>query len=506
MASSPSDTIVSRLAAEDTVTVPWYKKPNLRSLYLVFLPTCIGVEMTGGIDASMLNALQAMNSWDTFYRSPCSTILGIMLAVYSLGAIIGFPAVPYVNDVLGRRMSIIIGSALMIIGATLQAAAQNFAMFIISRLILGLGIPFAIVAVSSLIGELSHPKERARVKMGTSNMSSNWGWRIPSLLQLMPSLLQVVFISLLPESPRWLISKGRGAEAMAILVKYYAEGDPNSEFVKAEYAQIERTLEMELETRKTSWKDFLWTVGMRKRLLVAAFLGLFGQWSGSGLTSYLLPRILDQIGIDANRNKNLINLVLTCWGLVNATVLSLIATRVKRRTIFLTSSISMFLVFTGWTVATSAQYSQTGSNPSSTAVIALIFIYSPAFNLGYRALIYPYLVELFLFHTRATGIAFYQFFSRSATCSSQFVNPIGVAHAGWKYYICYVVWLAFEVVFVYFVFPETANHTLEELAFREQIRMPEHINRVTQETQHYDIAEVGNDGGTEYEKGSTSYS
>jgi hypothetical protein len=68
-------------------------------------------------------------------------------------------------------------------------------------------------------------------------------------------------------------------------VKYHAEGDPNSEFVKAEYAQIERTLEMELETRKTSWKDFVSTVGMRKRLLVAAFLGLFGQWSGNGLTS-----------------------------------------------------------------------------------------------------------------------------------------------------------------------------------------------------------------------------
>jgi MFS family permease len=218
-------------------------------------------------------------------------------------------------------MSIIIGSALMIIGATLQAASQNcnlhslyypngtkkfiphaVAMFIISRLILGLGIPFAIVAASSLIGELSHPKERARlgslfnssygvgsiltagVTMGTFNMSSNWGWRIPSLLQLTPSLLQVAFISLLPESPRWLISKGRGAEAMAILVKYHAEGDINSQFVKAEYAQIERTLEIELETRKTSWKDFVSTAGMHKRLLIVAFLGLFTQWSGNGLT------------------------------------------------------------------------------------------------------------------------------------------------------------------------------------------------------------------------------
>jgi hypothetical protein len=58
-------------------------------------------------------------------------------------------------------------------------------------------------------------------------------------------------------------------------------------------------------------------------------------------------------------------------------------------------------------------------------------------------------VELFPFHTRATGIAFYQFFSRSATCSSQFVNPIGVAHAGWKYYIWYGIYHHYSFIYAY---------------------------------------------------------
>lgn len=182
-------------------------------------------------------------------------------------------------------------------------------MFVISRLILGLGIPFAIVAASSLIGELSHPKERARlgslfnscyfigsivaagVTLGTFSMPSNWGWRIPSLLQVTPSILQITFVYFLPESPRWLISKGRSEEAMAILVKYHGEGDSDSEFVKAEYAQIEKTLELEMETSKTTWKDFVSTPGMRKRLLIASGLGLFTQWSGNGLTSCVSPRL-----------------------------------------------------------------------------------------------------------------------------------------------------------------------------------------------------------------------
>jgi MFS family permease len=123
------------------------------------------------------------------------------------------------------------------------------------------------------------------VTLGTFAMTSNWGWRIPSFLQVVPSLLQVSFIWFLPESPRWLVSKGRGDEAYAILVKYHAEGDENSDFVKAEYTQIEETLEAELKTSQMNRKGVFSTPGMRKRVIIASFLGLSIQWSGTGLIS-----------------------------------------------------------------------------------------------------------------------------------------------------------------------------------------------------------------------------
>ena len=116
-------------------------------------------------------------------------------------------------------------------------------------------------------------------------MPNNWAWRIPSFLQVVPSLLQVSFIWFLPESPRWLISKGRRDEAYTILVKYHAEGDEGSEFVKAEYTQIEETLEEEMKNAKMSWKEAFSTAGMRKRVIIAASLGLFTRWSGYGLIS-----------------------------------------------------------------------------------------------------------------------------------------------------------------------------------------------------------------------------
>ncbi|TFK32678.1 general substrate transporter [Crucibulum laeve] len=508
-----SDPVVTRLAELDKT--PWYKKPNLRLLYLVLFPTCIGVEMTSGFDSSMMNGLQAVDSWDTFYHSPRSTLLGLMSAIYSLGAICALPIVPYVTDGLGRRNAILLGSVLMVIGAVLQTAAQNFAMFIIARFILGLGIPFAIVAASSLIGELSHPKERAilgslfnscyfigsivaaGVTLGTFAMPSNWGWRIPSLLQLTPSSLQIIFIYFLPESPRWLISKGRGEEAYAILAKYHAEGDTESEFVKAEYVQIEKTLELEKETAKVGWRDLIATAGMRRRLLIGAFLGLVTQWSGNGLTSYFLARILENVGVHDNRTKNLINLANTCWGFLNATILALTVSRFKRRTMYLSCTISILVIFTAWTIA-SANYSMTESQASSRAVIAFIFLYSPAYNMAYNALTYTFLVEIFPFHVRAKGITVFQWFSRMAGFFNQFVNPIGIANAGWKYYISYCVFLAFEVVFVYFLFPETANRTLEELAFLyegEEIR--EQKKRVEQEIQMDDRKSVSDASKTE---------
>ncbi len=92
--------------------------------------------------------------------------------------------------------------------------------------------------------------------------------------------------SLLPESPRYLISKDRKEEAFDILAKYHAEGDRESLFVKAEMVQIETTITIELEAAKQSWWDMVRTPGMRRRTFIAAAMGLYTQWSGNTLISY----------------------------------------------------------------------------------------------------------------------------------------------------------------------------------------------------------------------------
>ncbi|KAJ1300931.1 hypothetical protein OPQ81_003357 [Rhizoctonia solani] len=493
-----ADPVVTRYVEQDKV--PWYSKPNLRTLYFLLLPTCMGVEMTSGFDSSMMNGLQGVTYWDEFFGRPRGNLLGIMSSMYSLGAICALPLVPYVNDRLGRRTAVLFGSLLMILGAALQASSINYPMFVMSRWILGLGIPFAIVAASTLIGELSYPKERAvmtslfnaswfvgaiiaaGVTLGTFNIKSNWSWRIPSLLQAAPSILQISFIYFIPESPRWLISKGRRDDAFEILVKYHAEGDRESEFVKAEFAQIESTLKIEQENSKRGWRELVATPGMRRRLIIASFLGLFTQWSGNGMISYYLKRILEGVGITNNRTVNQINLANTCWGFINGTTWALSVYKFKRRPMYLACTLSLLCVYVGWTTS-AAVYTTKGDKRASHAVLAMIFLYSPAYNMGYNALTYTYLVELFPFVVRSRGITIFQWWGRAAGFFNQYVNPIGIANAGWKYYISYCVWLLFEVCFVFFMFPETSGRTLEELTFlfepeevkRRQQKQAEHV-------------------------------
>ncbi|KIW26295.1 uncharacterized protein PV07_09400 [Cladophialophora immunda] len=480
-----SDPILTRIAEEDKV--PWYRKRNLRYLYFMLFPTCMGIELTSGFDSQMINALQIVPSWIEYFGDPEGSLKGIIAAAYSLGAICSLPFIPIVNEKLGRRGSIFLGSLIMVVGALIQGFARNVGMYIAARLILGFGIPTCIVSGSALIGELGYPKERpvltslfnvsyfigqiaaAGITFGTNSIASNWAWRIPSLLQMAPSLLQICCVYFLPESPRWLITKDRSEEAYDILVKYHAEGDRDSEFVRAEMAQMQTTIRLELEASRKSWLSVVHSPGMRRRVFISSFLGLFTQWSGNTLISYYLGDLLAMIGHTDSIFKQKINLGNSCWSLVCAFTAAMLVTRFKRRTMYLTCTCSLLVVYICWTVTMQQSISAVEAGRTNaaagTATIFFIFLYAPCYNIGYNALTYTYLVELWPYAERSRGISVFQLFGRLAGFFTTFVNPIGLQNISWKWLITYCCWLAFEICFVWFFFPETAGRTLEELAF-----------------------------------------
>ncbi|EHK97344.1 putative Lactose permease [Glarea lozoyensis 74030] len=373
------------------------------------------------------------------------------------------------------------GSVIMIIGAIIQGFAQNLGMYIFSRMVLGFGIVFCIIAGSALIGELAHPKERAlltslfnasyfigqitaaAISLATSEIANDWGWRIPSLLQACPSLLQVAFVFLLPESPRYLVSKDRDDEAFAVLVKYHAEGDADSLLVKAEMAQIKSTIMIELEHSKSSWLDMIATAGMRRRVFISGFLGLFTQMSGNTLLSYYQNLLYIMMGYTSTYAKTRINLANACWSFATALIAAYVVSRFRRRVMFMLSSGSMLTVFVCITI--SFERLRAAKDAAGIAALFFYFAYSPCYNIGNNALTYTYLIELFPYAQRTRGIGIEQVFGKIGGFFSQNVNPIALTAIDWKYFAVYSGWIAFEFLFIYFLYPETSGRTLEELAF-----------------------------------------
>ncbi|KAL1866872.1 hypothetical protein Daus18300_006575 [Diaporthe australafricana] len=468
------------LAGREWQKITWWKTPYMRSLYL-FLWAAMLTSATNGYDGSLINGLQSMSQWQDYFHHPSPSIMGLLTASMAMGSMLAIPIVPYCADILGRRMGVVIGCSIMLVGIALLSMGFHIAMFIMGRLLLGFGIAIAHGSAPLLIAELVHPQHRAVystiyntlwylgsligawVSFGTNNIVGNWAWRVPCLLQAIPSLFQIFFIWFVPESPRWLIAKGKHAQAKDILSKYHAAGNENDELVNVEYNEINQTISLEQEYEKTSWSELWSTPGNRHRLLVLVSFGLFSQWSGNALVSYYLSGVLETVGITDDKTKLEINGYLSIVQLVSAVGICFFVDKIGRRPLFLTSCVGMLVSFIVETIG-SAQYAKTESTAAGHAVIVFIFIYFIFYNLGFCGLLVSYSTEILPYRIRAKGLTVMFLFVDIALWFNQYVNPIALEAITWKYYLVYVCWITFETFVVWKWFIETKNTPLEEIA------------------------------------------
>lgn len=203
---------------------------------------------------------------------------------------------------MGRRFTVAIGSSLMVAAAIIQCATHGPWAFFGTRVLLGIGLGFAQTAAPPLTTEIAHPKHRGNVTnlfqaiwywgsivsacitLGTLFLGNSWSWRIPCLLQGFFPGIQLLGLLLVPESPRYLISKGKHEQALAVLAKFHANGDVHDELVQWEYSEICQAIDMEKEAaRTTGFKSFFETKGNRHRLLICVLVGFMIQWAGNGI-------------------------------------------------------------------------------------------------------------------------------------------------------------------------------------------------------------------------------
>ena len=119
------------------------------------------------------------------------------------------------------------------------------------------------------------------------------------MMAIVPTL-QIIILFFLPESPRWLIAKGREDDATRVLAKYHAaeQGNVSDPLVIFEREEIKEALRLEREVSKTvTYLSLFKTPGNRRRLRIIVGIAFFSQWSGNGIASYYLNVVLGEIGI-----------------------------------------------------------------------------------------------------------------------------------------------------------------------------------------------------------------
>ncbi|OAP56307.1 hypothetical protein AYL99_09486 [Fonsecaea erecta] len=481
--SHANEVQIAQAEAPQLERVNWFRDPGLRKLYFYAAIICVA-SATTGYDGSMLNNIRILDQWKDYFDNPQGSNLGLLTALYSIGSIASLPVVPFVADHFGRKVAIVVGCVLMIIAAAVQGSSQNLAMFKGGRFLMGFGNSMAQLSSPLLLTELCHPQHRGRItaiynclwnlgsiintwlSFGTKHIPTEWSWRIPTIVQGAPSIVQIIFIWWIPESPRWLISRDRSDEALAILSKYHANGNELHPTVQFEYAEIKETLRLEFIAKKSSsYLDFLKSRGNRYRLLLIASLGLFSQWSGNGLVSYYATDIYNSIGITSSDTQLGLNGGLAIMSLIVSCTCALLCDKVGRRPLFLAATAGMLVCFTIWTIC-SAIYQDDHNKGAGQAVVAFIWIFNFSYALAWSGLLVAYTVEILPFKIRAKGLMVMNFWVQVALVINQYVNPLGFDHLkpNWKLYTIYTCWIALELVFVYFLYVETKGPTLEEIA------------------------------------------
>ena len=342
-------------------------------------------------------------------------------------------------------------------------------MFIGARFLIGFGLTFAQNGAAMLVTEVSYPSYRAPLSslynslwysgaivaawstFGTFKINSSWSWRIPSALQGVPSVLQICFLWFGPESPRWLVSKGRDGDALRLLAYYHADGNEQDPLVQYEYEEIRAAIDLDKAVASSiGWTSLIKTPGNRKRLTIIVAIAWFSQWSGNGLVSYYLNEVFKTIGITDATIQLLINGILQIWNLAWAVTAASFVERIGRRVLFISSCVGMLLFFILQTVC-SARYAITQSEPAAHAVIAFIFLYSASYDIAFTPLIVSYTLEILPYPLRAKGFTVFSFVISLALIFNQYVNPVALRRIGWRYYVSLLLLMRRTSVFLTFL-------------------------------------------------------
>ena len=477
-----------------------------RALMLtVSLLTSLGF-MLVGFDNGLMGGLIDTPAFKATFDSPSSTMTGLIVAIYegmfirgvlptkdiannipTVGCFFGSLATAVVGERLGRRKTVAVGCAIMIVGAVLQASAFARAQLIVGRIVSGVGMGFINSTVPVIQAEFSPKASRGIyvcaqlstlnfgifivywIDYAFSSHAGSYAWRVPVVLQCICILPMFAILAVIPETPRWLAAHDQPEACLDVLRRIGAgnsKEDIDEAAIQRLHGLILKTVAYEASIGAGAWRDLRTEdhIKSRRRLLIACGIQSMQQLGGINAIIYYSSTLFSKsIGFDSHMAA-LMSGFLQTWFFVASFIPWLLIDRVGRRPLLL-SMVSLMAgvmaVQTG--LIYQVEHSTAIAHAAGIGAAAMLFVFQGAFTVGFQATVWVYPAEILPLRLRQRG-------SSISTASNWIFNymivqitPVALANIGWRTYIIFAVLNAAFVPIIYLFFPETKGLELEDM-------------------------------------------
>lgn len=398
-----------------------------------------------------------------FHMTPAMT--GWVVSAALLGSLVGAVAAGAASDRIGRRNVISIAALIFSLGILAAALSPNVSTLILSRAVLGFAVGIATAIIPLYLSEIAPARVRGafsglfQVMIAVGVLASSivafalapygaWRWMIG--FGIVPAVPMLIGAQLLPESPRWLVERGRQEEASRVL-EQLRKGDIQGE--------LEAIKAFSLYRKKENISAMIDSRQGQRLLFVGCSLGMLQQLVGINAVTYYAPSLLKKIGF-ADWSAVAANLIISTIGLLATMLMLLIVDRFGRRIPLMCGALGMACSMTllGGVVFSDEE----GMAAAFVAVAALVF-FQICFALSWGGIVWVVLGEMFPLRMRANAMGAAVFATEITSVVVSAVFPVFLARAAGVMLFGFAAMGVLAFVWVFFMVPETGGRSLEEI-------------------------------------------
>jgi len=397
-------------------------------------------------------------------------------SLFLAGLVISLPAA-YATRRLGRKFTMICSATCFLIGATLNAAAQDLAMLIIGRIFLGFGVGGANQTVPLYLSEMAPFKLRGALNNLFQLLTTlgiliaqlvnyavkDWaeGWRLSLGLAAVPAIILLLGGIFLPESPNSLVERGYNDSGRAVLEKLRGTIEIDSELddivaAADEAKKVSAIQSFKYQFEKAYLPMFITTIA----------ISFFQQFTGINSIMFYVPVLFSSLG--SGHEAALLNAVIIgCFNVAATLVAIFTVDKLGRRTLLLEGGIQMFVSMVVTSVILGVEFSQYDASdlPAEVAigvlVVIIVFVTGFAWSWGPLGWLVP--SEIQSLETRAAGMAtcvMINFFF-SFLIGQLFLSMLCAME--WGVFLFFAGFVVLMTCFVFFLLPETKGLPIERV-------------------------------------------